>query len=72
MVITKDTTIRELAFNFPASTSYFMKYNIKCLVSGEARWGTIEHVALSKNYTHDDVQKFVDELNDLYLERNSL
>jgi hypothetical protein len=72
MVITKDTSIRELVFNFPASASYFMKYNIKCLVSGDARWGTIEYNALRKNYTQDDIQKFVDDLNALYLEREIL
>lgn len=69
MIITKDTTIRELTYNFPASTSYFMKHNIKCLVSGDARWGTIESTALSKGFSFDDVQKFVDELNVMYEER---
>jgi hypothetical protein len=69
MVITKDTTIKELIFTFPAASSYFMKYNIKCLISGDARWGTIESTALGKDFSHEDVQRFVDELNVLYSER---
>jgi len=72
MVITKDTSIRDLVFNFPAASSYFMKYNIKCLVSGEPRWGTIETTALKKNFTEADIQKFVDELNALYINRQPL
>jgi hypothetical protein len=72
MVITKDTTIRELVSNFPASSSYFMKHNIKCVVSGDARWGTIESMVLNKSYTQNDVQKFVDELNTLYNNREPL
>jgi hypothetical protein len=49
-----------------------MKHNIKCVVSGDARWGTIESTALNKSYTQEDVQKFVEELNNLYKERQPL
>jgi hypothetical protein len=69
MVITKETTIRELVSSFPASTSYFMKYNIKCVVSGSARWGTIETMVLNKSFSQEDLQKFIDELNVLYTNR---
>ena len=72
MVITKDTTIRELVFNFPASTSYFMKHNLKCVVSGDARWGTIETMVLNKSFSQEDLQKFIDELNVLYTNRQPL
>ncbi len=72
MVITKETTIKELVFTFPASSSYFMKRNVKLLVSGDARWGTIENVLLSKNYSDEEINSIVDELNLLYKERESL
>ncbi len=71
MVITKDTTIKELLFTFPASSSYFMKRKVKMLVSGDARWGTIESVLLSKDFTSDEINIIIGELNTLYKERQA-
>lgn len=72
MVITKDTNIKELVFTFPASSSYFMKYKVKLLVSGDARWGTLENVLTSKGFSDEDINRMIDELNVLYKERESL
>ncbi|MFZ4592266.1 MAG: DUF1858 domain-containing protein [Ignavibacteria bacterium] len=69
MVITRETTIKELIFTFPASSSYFMKRKVKMLVSGDARWGTIESVLLSKDFTSDEINTIIGELNVLYKER---
>jgi len=72
MVITKDTTIKELIFTFPAASSYFMKHKIKLLVSGDARWGTLEEVLVKKNFSVEEINKIVDELSVLYKERTGL
>lgn len=69
MVITKDTTIKDLIYTFPAASSYFMKHKIKCLVSGDARWGSIEYVLEKKNFTSEDINRMIDELNVMYKER---
>ncbi|MCX6158388.1 MAG: hypothetical protein NTY74_10470 [Ignavibacteriae bacterium] len=69
MVITREITVKELIFTFPASTSYFMKHKVKLLVSGDARWGTLEEVLIKKNFSEDDINRMIDELNDLYKER---
>lgn len=69
MVISRDLTIKELIFTFPASTSYFMKHKVKLLVSGDARWGTLEEVLVKKNFNDEDINRMVDELNALYKER---
>jgi hypothetical protein len=69
MVITKDTTVKELIFTFPPATGYFMKRDVKMLVSGDARWGTIEEVLLKKNFSEEDINIMIHELNVLYKER---
>lgn len=69
MVITRDITIKQLIFAFPASTSYFMKYKVRLLVSGDARWGTLEEVLVKKNFNDEDIDRMIEELNALYKER---
>ena len=62
MHITKETTIKDLLMIMPSAVSYFSKYGIRCYVSGNPKWGTIESAAHAKNYTDEDIDKFVNEL----------
>lgn len=69
MIITKDTKMEKLLLNMPSAVSYFAKYDIKCFVSGNPKWGTIEELARKKNYNDEDIEKFVNELNERYTAR---
>ncbi len=53
----------------PSAVSYFSKYGIRCYVSGNPKWGTIESASRTKNYTDEDIDKFVKELNENYTAR---
>ncbi len=65
-VITKDTTIEELVNKVPGSVKYLMEKGIRCIVCGEPIWGTLEEAAEEKGFGPDDIQKFVEDLNELY------
>jgi hypothetical protein len=46
-----------------------MKYKVRLLVSGDARWGTLEEVLVKKNFNDEDIDRMIEELNALYKER---
>ena len=66
MRFTKDTNIEELTRVMPGAVSYFAKYNIRVMQAGSVIWGTIEQIAKKKNYSDEDIAKFVKELNEKY------
>ena len=66
MRFTKDTKMEELIRVLPAASSYFVKYKISVMQAGSVRWGSIEQIAKMKNYTDEDIAKFVLELNEKY------
>jgi predicted nucleotidyltransferase len=64
-MISKETTIEDLVTLLPESVSYMMEKGIRLLICGEPIWGTIEEVVLAKNYSQEDLDKIITELNDL-------
>jgi hypothetical protein len=63
--ITKNITIEDLVTIKPKAVSYLMKEGIKCLVCGEPIWGTLEEAAKKKGFTDGDIERFVNDLNNL-------
>lgn len=63
-MIHSDTLIEDLV-NVPGAVRYLMKHNIKCLACGEPIWGTLEEAAKQKGHTDADIDRFVEELNEL-------
>ncbi|MFA5011249.1 MAG: DUF1858 domain-containing protein [Ignavibacteria bacterium] len=66
MRFTKDTDMEELIRVLPAASSYFAKYKIRVMQAGTVRWGSIEQIAKMKDFTDEDIAKFVKELNEKY------
>lgn len=66
MKITKEIEIEELVSILPDSVTYLMEKGIRCLRCGEPIWGTLENAAVEKGFTQENIQRFVDELNNLY------
>lgn len=62
MKITKDISIEELTEQVSTSVKYLMKEGIRCIVCGEAIWGTLEEAAEEKGFNQDDIARFVKEL----------
>lgn len=64
--ITKDIYIEDLVELFPSAVTYLMEKGIRCLQCGEPIWGTLESAAKEKGFTENDIEKFVEELNQKY------
>ena len=63
--ITRNISIEELINKYPLSVNYLMKKGIKCIVCGEPIWGTLEDAVREKGFDDGDLDKIVDELNEL-------
>lgn len=65
MKIDRHTTIEDLVDHVPDSVQYLMKKGIKCIACGEPIWGTLEDAAKQKGFSDEDIEGFVNDLNDL-------
>lgn len=63
--INKDITIDELVNSYPITVNYLMKQGIRCIRCGEPIWGTLESASLEKGFDHNDIARFVEEINSL-------
>ena len=70
MDITKDMLIEELIDQYPFAVEYLRKKGIRCIRCGEPIWGTLEQAAKEKKFSDDDIQHFVDEMNQLRTKKN--
>jgi methionine synthase II (cobalamin-independent) len=64
MNITRDITIEDLVEGVPQSVKYLMNKGIKCIACGEPIWGTLEDAAKEKGFSDQDIEKFVEELQE--------
>ncbi len=62
-MITNKSTIEEIIETYPDSIKYLMDKGIKCLVCGEPVWGTLEESAKSKGFSDEQIQNFVNDIN---------
>ncbi len=65
MRITEDISIEELVETLPDSVYYLAKKKIQCIICGEPIWGTLKEVAESKGFTAEDIEQFVEDLNNM-------
>ena len=65
MKITKDIPVEDLVQQIPGSVSYLADKGIKCIACGEPIWGTLEEAAKEKGFSPEEIQVFVDEINEL-------
>ena len=63
--IERNILIEELVENYPFSVNYLSKNGIRCIVCGEAIWGTLEEAAQDKGFDDETIEKFIEELNQL-------
>jgi iron-sulfur cluster repair protein YtfE (RIC family) len=64
-MINKTTTIEDLIEEIPGAITYLMEQKIRCIRCGEPIWGTLEEAAKEKDYSDDQIDVFVKELNQL-------
>ncbi len=64
-MISKDIYIEDLVNDYPFSVRYLMEKGIKCVMCGEPIWGTLEEAAKEKSFSDEDIEGFVQELNEM-------
>jgi len=65
MKITKDITIEDLVEDYPFAEEFLRVRGIKCIRCGEPIWGTLETACKEKNFTDEQIDEIVRELNEL-------
>ncbi len=64
-MIDKTITIEDLVETVSGSVKYLMEQGIKCIACGEPIWGTLEEAAKEKGFNDEEIDKFVNNLNNL-------
>jgi len=64
-MITKDITIEDLVEDYPFAEEFLRVRGIKCIRCGEPIWGTLETACKEKNFTDEQINEIVKELNKL-------
>ena len=63
MAITKDITIEDLVEDYPFAEEFLRVRGIKCIRCGEPIWGTLEDACKEKNFSDEEIDNIVRELN---------
>jgi methionine synthase II (cobalamin-independent) len=61
--ITREILIEDLVNDHAFSVKYMMTNGIRCIACGEPIWGTLEEAAKEKDFSSEDIDRFVDEMN---------
>jgi hypothetical protein len=64
-LITRQTTIEDLIELKPEAINYLFSKGIRCIRCGEPIWGSLERAAQEKGFSDAEIDRFVEELNDL-------
>lgn len=64
-IITRDMTIEQLVELKEDAVGYLFHKKIRCIRCGEPVWDTIEAAARKKDYSEDEIDQLLDELNRL-------
>ncbi|NHB67692.1 DUF1858 domain-containing protein [Perlabentimonas gracilis] len=64
-MITKDILVEDLVEELPDSVIFLRERGLVCILCGEPVWGTLNELAKSKNFTDDQIDEVVVQLNRL-------
>ncbi|MDX9770971.1 MAG: hypothetical protein RBT19_11455 [Tenuifilaceae bacterium] len=64
-MITKDILVEDLVEELPDSVLFLRERGLVCILCGEPVWGTLNELAKSKNFTDDQIDEIVVQLNRL-------
>ncbi len=63
--ITRDMKIEQLVELKEEAVSFLFNKNIRCIRCGEPVWDSIEEAARKKDYSEEDIDQLIEELNQL-------
>jgi len=68
-MITKDIQIEDLVTQYPFSVRYLSEHGIRCIACGEPIWGSLEEAAKEKDFSDDQLDVFISEMNAMALKK---
>lgn len=60
--ITRYLPVEELISSYPYTIRFLSDRGLQCIICGEPVWGTIEELALDKNYGEEEIDKLIEDL----------
>ncbi|HOI86376.1 MAG TPA: hypothetical protein PLV51_00795 [Lentimicrobium sp.] len=60
--ITRYLPVEELISSYPYAIRFLSDRGLQCIICGEPVWGTIEELALDKNYGEEEIDKLIEDL----------
>jgi len=68
-LIDRDTPIRDIVEKYPYLIDPLLKEGIKCIVCGDILWGTLEEEAKRQGVSEEDLNRIIQEANELVARR---
>jgi len=62
-LITKEMWVEEILEKYPTAQEFLSKKNIVCVMCGEPVWGSLEELMQEKDFTDEEIETTIDELN---------
>jgi len=63
-LISKDMWIEEILEKYPTAQEFLSKKNIVCVMCGEPVWGSLEELMQEKDFTDEQIDSILIELNE--------
>lgn len=61
--ITRDMLVEDLVIQYPFASRFLSDIGLQCIICGEPVWGTIEELALDKDYSQEQIDELILKLN---------
>jgi hypothetical protein len=67
-LITKEMWVEEILEKYPTAQEFLSKKNIVCVMCGEPVWGSLEELMQDKDFSVEEINTIIKELNEFIKE----
>jgi len=67
-LITKEMWVEEILEKYPTAQEFLSKKNIVCVMCGEPVWGSLKELMQDKDFSDDEIDTIIKELNEFIKE----
>ncbi|KAF5070171.1 hypothetical protein DSECCO2_225010 [anaerobic digester metagenome] len=62
MEINRQILVEDLVREYPFASRFLSDRGLQCIICGEPAWGTLEELALDKNFTEQQISQLIADL----------
>jgi hypothetical protein len=62
MEINRQILVEDLVREYPFASRFLSDRGLQCIICGEPVWGTLEELALDKNFTEQQISQLIADL----------